>query len=555
MAAPWERYAQPEAAPAEGPWARYAQPAPAVPQRGAFEQAVRVPAQAAAGFNDRLADVLGGPVDLVGAGLRAVGLPVPADAPGGSESIRRGIRSITGAPSAPEGTLEEAARGAGRGVVDAGTMLVPGAALAQGARAGSLAQRVGTAATALPGLQVASGVAGGAVTEAADSPLAGAAAALALPFGAAGAARLVSPIQNTLSPARAALVQAAEREGIPLSAGQATGSRVLQNMEGAMAQLPGTSGAEAAFAQGQQRAFNRAVLQRAGVDADSAAPEVLNTARAEIGGRIGEIARRNTLDASPPEFLDELVTASNNARRYAASDVERSTLNRIDDVLNKVEAGDTIPGQAYRELDSELGRAIRGTQNGDLRNHLGDVRETMRRRMDESIGPEDAEAWQEARRQYANLMVAAKAAGGAGANTAEGNISPLALRGALDQSTGGGYVWGRGDMNELSRIGQGVLRAPPDSGTAGRSQMNQLLTGGGLSSGGAGVGALIGGPVGAAVGAGAGLALPAAVRAAYTNPLMQAYLRNQVVQGQTRQAITGLRRNVLLQQSSALAND
>ncbi len=554
---PWEKYAAPDAAPADGPWARYAAPAqapaPAAPERGAGETAARLAGNLGAGFNDRLADVVGAPFDLVNRGLRAVGVPIPEGSVAGS--IRSGINAVVGEPPKPENTGERLARGAGGGIVDAATVLVPAGAIARGAQAGGVAQGVGRAASAAPGLQVASGVAGGSVGEATDSPLAGAAAALALPLGAAGAARAITPVQNALSPARQALVQAAEREGIPLSAGQVTGSRVLQNMEASMAQLPGTAGAEAAFAERQRQAFNRAVLSRAGETADTASPEVLNAARQRIGGTIGEIANRNTLDASPPEFLDDLIRSSDAARRYAASDVERSVLNRIDDVLGKVEAGDTIPGRAYRELDSELGRAIRGTDNGDLRQHLTTLRETMRTRMDASITPDDATAWQQARREYANLMVAAKAAGGAGAGAAEGNISPLALRGALDQSTGGGYVWGRGDLNELARVGQGVLRPVPDSGTAGRTQMNQLLTGGGLSSGGAGVGAIIGGPIGAAVGAGAGLALPAAVRAAYVNPVMQAYLRNQAISPEAMQAIQGLRRNVLLQQGNRAITD
>jgi hypothetical protein len=85
--------------------------------------------------------------------------------------------------------------------------------------------------------------------------------------------------------------------------------------------------------------------------------------------------------------------------------------------------------------------------------------------------------------------------------------------------------------------------------------MNQLLTGGGLSAGGSTVGALIGGPVGAAAGAVTGLALPAAVRAAYVNPLMQTYLRNQAVRPGVRDAITGLRNNLLTQQAVGRLTD
>jgi hypothetical protein len=156
--------------------------------------------------------------------------------------------------------------------------------------------------------------------------------------------------------------------------------------------------------------------------------------------------------------------------------------------------------------------------------------------MDNSISPEDAAAWDQLRRDYANLMVISRAAGGAGEAAATGRISPLALRGAVNQSTGGGYAFGRGDLNELARIGQSVLRPPPDSGTAGNQAANDLLTGriallSGL--GGAG-GAVAAGPVGGVAGAMLPLALPRMVQALMNSEAGQAYLRNQAIQNGPR---------------------
>ncbi len=45
-------------------------------------------------LNKAMAETLGAPVDLIAAGLRSVGLPVPEDSFGGSKSIRRGMASI-----------------------------------------------------------------------------------------------------------------------------------------------------------------------------------------------------------------------------------------------------------------------------------------------------------------------------------------------------------------------------------------------------------------------------------------------------------------------------
>jgi hypothetical protein len=176
---------------------------------------------------------------------------------------------------------------------------------------------------------------------------------------------------------------------------------------------------------------------------------------------------------------------------------------------------------------------MRSTTNGDLRAALGDIRDTLRTAMDNSISPEDAAAWSQLRRDYANLMVVSRAASGAGEAAATGRISPLALRGAVNQSTGGGYAFGRGDLNELSRIGQSVLRPPPDSGTAGNNMANALLTGN-LAGVGAIGGTMAAGPIGGVAGAVGSMFMPRIVQALMNSDAGQAYLRNQAIQNGPR---------------------
>jgi len=539
-------------------------PSVARPNRSVAEQAIRVPVQAAAGVNDRLAEVVGAPFDLINRGLGAVGLP---QGPFGTESIRRGIRSFTGEPPKREGALEELAYGGGSGLVDAATVLAPAAAVSRVAQAGGLAQRSAAALSTLPELQVAGGVAGGAVSEATDNPLLGTAAALAVPLGVAGAARAITPLPGNLSPQRAALVAAAERENIPLSVGQATGNPFITKVEQRLRQMPQTSGPAGEFEQAQTRAFNAAVLRRSGTAADNAGPDIINPERNRIGGTIGAIANRNTLDVTPA--LEGRLQQIEDSLRFIPAETAEPVRARIDQLrgmmiqppapppgsvlpAGAVGPTPTIPGASYRMMDSALGRNIRNTQDGDRRAALADLRETLRNAMDSSISPADAAEWQQARREYANLMVTAKAAGGAGAQAAEGNVSPLALRSAVDQSTGGGYAWGRGDLNELARLGQGVLRPPSDSGTPAGMAVNALLSGSG-NIGNTGMGAIIGSAMGSPVlGAMAGAAYssvaPRVVQSALMSPALQGYLRNQLIAQQGRVAIRSARNNILLQQ-------
>jgi hypothetical protein len=433
-----------------------------------------------------------------------------------------------------------------------------GAALSSAAQqAGApLAQNVGRMLSTQPLTQAASAGVGGYVADATDSPVAGMAASLATPLAIAGVRRAITPVPNVNSPGRQALVQGAEREGIPLTAGQATGSPFLQNVESQFEQLPFTSGPQRAIREDQQRAFIQAAMRRAGEAADDTSPATINAARDRIGRTIGTIANRNTLRFTPQ--LDSELAQIEDSLRFIPAEAAGPVRARIEQLRGMASPSaapgvpPTVPGASYRMLDSALGRSIRSTNNGDLRAALGDLRERLRAAMDASISPADASDWQQARRQYANLMVIANAAGRAGGGAAEGLMSPVALRQALDTSTGGGYVYGRGDLNELARMGQALLRPPPDSGTAGRTFANNLLTGS-LVGGGAGSGAMVGGPMGAAVGAAGSLALPRVAQMLMNSPAGQAYLRNQVAANPT--ITSDLARALLIHQaSSALPN-
>ena len=512
------------------------------PQRSGLATAANMAGQLGAGFNQRAAQVAGAPFDLVNRGLRAIGVPIPEGSM--SETFGRGINAVVGTPPAPQTTGEKLAHGAGGGIADALTVLFPASRVATatapvGAAAPSMANRLSTALTAAPATQVASGATGGAVAEATDSPLGGLAAALLTPSALSGASRFVSPIQTAPNAGRARLAEVAKAEGIPISAGQATGSRFLQNIEAGMDQLPLTSGPARAAREGADEAFTRAAWRRAGENASDTQPGTIRAAKDRIGGTIGEIADRNNLNVTP-ELRQRLDDVEANLH-FLPQNIQGSVGARIRQIRgamsNNADGSTVIPGRAYRLMDSELGAAARGTSDGDMRRALQDIRGTMRTAMDNSISPSDAEAWKTARREYANAKVIEDAAGRAGAGAAEGRMSPLALRQALDKSTGGGYAEGRGDLNDIARIGQSLLRAPPDSGTAGRTMAMQLLTGG-MSAGGGAAGATMAGPIGAAAGAAIPFTLPRLAQVLMNSEAGQAYLRNQAVKA------PGLNRNL-----------
>ncbi len=521
------------------------------PERGFGESAGRLAGQVGAGFNERLGQVVGALPDLYNRGLRAAGLPAMPEG-AYTRGIQQGFDATLGAAPAPEGTAELAARGAGKGIVDVGTVMIPAARVAAATApaigaAPSLTNRMATVMAAQPALQTVAGTAAGAVGEATDSPVAALATALAVPAAAATGARLITPIQQQGNAEYRALVAAAEREGIPVTAGQATGSRFLKNLEGRLEQLPFTGAGQRAIREGSDEAFTRAAMRRTGTAASDATPDTLNAIKSKVGGQIGEIANRNTLNVTP-DFENQLTQIEDNLR-FLVKDVADPVKARIEQLRGMMEAppgsggaplasgqaapNPVVPGASYRMMDSALGRSMRETTNGDLRAALGELRKTLRAAMDNSISPEDAAAWRQANRDYANAKVIESAMNSAGEAAATGRLPPLALRGAVNRSTGSGYSSGRGDLNELARIGQSVLRPPPDSGTAGNNMANALLTGQLAAAGGIG-GTMAAGPLGGVAGAASSMFLPRIVQALMNSDAGQAYLRNQAIQNGPR---------------------
>lgn len=504
----------------------------APPQRGIGERAARAAGQVGAGFNERLSQTLGALPDLYNRGLRAVGLPAMAEG-AYTRGIQGGINAVVGEPATPEGALERGARGVGHGIADVGTVLAPATALAQTARAGTVLHGASQALAAQPLTQLAAGATGGAVGGATENPLLGAAAGLAVPLAAAGATRAITPLQTAIDPQRARLAAIADQEGIPLTLGQRTGNRTLQNVEGAFETLPGTAGRQGEVLQQGRDGFNAAVLRQAGINADRATPDVLAAARTQAGNEIGTIAARHTPDfaGAPVQALQAL---RHHAEQYAGADTGRIVANRVQQILDRLQqhGGTTMPGQTWREMDTELRRAAEGAP-GDLVRYLGQIRDTMMAALVQVAGPAEATALREARARYGAVMDIAESMAGPGAATAAGNISPAALRSALASGNRVGHATGQtGELGDLARVGETFVRpAIPNSGTPERTRMANLLTGGPMLGGTAGASLMGADPATAlAVGAGA-MALPRVAQSAYNSDWFRRYMLNQLLQG------------------------
>lgn len=348
--------------------------------------------------------------------------------------------------------------------------------------------------------------------------------------------RAIRPVRPAADPVREGLVAEAAHRNIPLTAGQATGSRPIQITESVMENLPFTSGPQLAQKQAQQTAYNRAVGQTFGSAEDALTPDVMGAARTRIGQQFTDLSSRNTMQADQT-LISNLGRIQGEANRYATPDVARIVNNHLDDVLAKIEPGDVMAGRSYRQLDSELGRISRGSSNGDVRNYVGQIRGSLREAMDNSISAADRDAWAGARREYSNLMTVAPIA----ARSETGDISGRTLLNAANNSNRNARFGGPSELADIGRVGRAfVADQVPNSGTAQRLAVQGLLTGGGAATGAIASGATGGDPlkgalIGGAAGAG-GLLSPRAVQMLMNSPAGQRYLREGLLQMTPRQS-------------------
>lgn len=353
--------------------------------------------------------------------------------------------------------------------------------------------------------------------------------------GLGAATRVISPLTTT--PERQAMADILRNEGVSLTAGQRSGSTPLRYAESILGDAPLAGGQASGVMTRQGEEFTEAALRRAG-GAGRASPDNMLAISDRIGQQFRDLSGRNTMQADPQLARDIGSTLREYDRVLPA---ERRAIigNLASDIVERFQAGSgRMPGQDYQTIRSRLSRLSKNARQGDpdYADALRGLRDAMDNGMTRSITPEDAGAWQQARREWGNYKTLEKAASGAGSDTALGLISPSALRNAATVRDRGAYVRGQGDFADLARAGEALLKPLPNSGTGQRN----LITG--LVGGGAGtVGATGNLPLAAAMAVAPGLA----GRALYSSPV-QRWLGNQALGAASREQFEANLRSLLL---------
>lgn len=272
---------------------------------------------------------------------------------------------------------------------------------------------------------------------------------------------------EAVSPHVRKLWEAAKARGIELTPAQLSDSKLVKFLQSQFGLLPG-AGAQAT-ADTQRAQFNRSVARSFGEEADAVTPEVYSRAKARQSAAFEELTARNNLRIDQ-RLINQLEEIGREAD-VVGGETAATVRNAIDNFIGRAQVGDGgvfVPGKAYQAFDSQVGKvAMRGTPTA---HYVGQVKTAVRKAMDESISPADKDAWAALRREYGNRKTVRDVV------TEEG-IAPQSLMGRVRSNNAGKEAMAsgtRGELGELANIGQ-RMKAPPSSGTAERSLVNNLL--------------------------------------------------------------------------------
>jgi len=350
---------------------------------------------------------------------------------------------------------------------------------------------------------------------------------LAAPYAIAGASSLfrrgATPLP--MSADRLAAARTLEQEGVPLTAGQKSGSRGLKYAESEL------GGGKISDVQEQQgKAFTDAIMRRAG-GSGLADPDNLKALKDRLGQGFEDISARNTLTPDR-QFGKDIGDTLNRYSRLLEAQQKPIINNVVDDLISRLgNHNGILPGTEYQAIRSDLSLAARSTSNPALSGAFKGIRNALDNAMDRSITPADAGKWKELRRQYGNYKTIQRASVGGGEDAGFGIISPARLRMAASSGNREGFSTGASDFTKLAKAGQAMMTPMPQSGTAPRARMYQIATS--LSphlvgaSAGSAYGAKEGGLSGALAGAAAGAALPRVAGSILLSKPVQTYLTNQ----------------------------
>lgn len=348
-------------------------------------------------------------------------------------------------------------------------------------------------------------------------------------FGLAG--KIAQPIAKTATSAvRKGYANVLQKAGIDdLTAAQLTGNPTLELIESVMGSMPFTAGPSKKLTEKQLGQFTKAALSKAGIQGELATPEVLAKAEKSFSNKYENILKNEVIKIDQPvlDTLDDI--AKNKLKKLGPA---KSIVKSYVDDIKK--AGGQITSDLYQRARTDLRLQAKSMQGNDpfTANILRTIRDSLDEAAERSLPAKKQVAWKELNRQYANYKTIQDAASKVSKDSLEGYLSPTSLLQSAKRANPSKGQAGYGDLYSLARAGRGILTdSIPNSGTAQRQLIQEILTGQvlgqaglGALGGAAGYGASGGDPLMALAGAGLALGGPRAVQSLMNSQAGKSYL-------------------------------
>jgi hypothetical protein len=282
-------------------------------------------------------------------------------------------------------------------------------------------------------------------------------------------ARLAQPVTSVPSPQVERAAQRLVAAGVPVDVAARTGSENLRAVQRFLTDNPLSAGVMKRGQEATQTAFNRAALKLIGEQGDAAIPQVLAQADDRIGSVMDRVARQTGIKVDD-RMLSELVAIEESARMTLEPAKLAPLQAQFNNILGKLEPGDSIPGDAYQRI-----RTIARELGGDsaLAGVSKQLRETIDSALERSAGREAAADVKLARKQYRNLERIKDSMGA----TETGDIPiPALARATSVKRERGAALMNRGDADlaRLARSANTMRDTFPQSGTAPRAAIQAV---------------------------------------------------------------------------------
>lgn len=330
-------------------------------------------------------------------------------------------------------------------------------------------------------------------------------------FAGRALGRVAQPTRaHELSETQKLANEAADRLGVKLSAGEASGNRALKWAESTSADLPIASGMATKRHTANARAMNAGVLRQLGQSGDEVTEAVLAKARQDISGEYDRILTPAKIQ------LDNSFRAE--AKMITSSKVMKQLRDEETDALigqfqNMPQGKINVSGEWFQQNKTALDASVRAAYNNGQpakARALEQFEEALDRAAMRSLPKADQDAYKTAQRQWSTLRMLET-----GKVVDGGNVMPGRLNQAMETRYKGAYKEGkiRGELADVARLGN-TLRSPPNSGTAPRAVYSGIAGGAAMFE-----------PMTAAT----MFAGPAAIQGLLTSPVMRKYMERGLV--------------------------